>query len=135
MGPTTCKKLLDSGGDSDLFGEILSFINDIANDSSKCNEEGIVEVIMGIDSKAIGSDDNSMLESRSKSINMLTFLMELSTNDSFELMKAMTDKALLSCVSEWIKGRVVKGEEVEGEDAGASRSRALEEIASRYLSS
>ena len=133
MGPTTCKKLLDSGGDSDLFGEILSFINDTANDSSKCNEEGIVEVIVGVESK--GSDDNSMFDSRSKNINILTFLMELSTNDSFELMKAMMDKALLSSLSEWIKGRVVKGEEVEGEDASASRSRALEEIASRYFPS
>ena len=119
IGPTACKKLLSSHGDSDFFEEILLFLKDIAYDDSRCNGEGIVEILDNTESTC---SEGALPQSRKKTLNMLTLFMEMSSVDNFDFMKAMMDKTILSSVSEWIRGKIVK------EDA--QNTKLLEELAS-----
>lgn len=133
VGPSVCKKLLSSNGDSDFFEEILSFVKDIAYDDSKCDKKGIVEIS---DDKEPTSSEETMPPSRKKTLNILTLLTELSSIDNFDFMKAMMDKSVLSSVSEWIRSKVVKEEAQnrDGEDTCSFNATVLEELASKYHS-
>ena len=133
IGPSACNKLLSSHGDSDFFEEILLFLKDIAYDDSQCDREGIVEILDDTESTC---SEGALPQSKKKRLNMLTLFMELSSVDNFDFMKAMMDKSILSSVSEWIRGRIVKedAQNQEGGDTSSSNTKLLEELASKYYS-
>jgi hypothetical protein len=103
VGKKRARKLLESGGDTDLFQDLLKFLDAFVLDELVTHSSS--STATGTPDAAATSDDVTVTDSSSTCFDALSWLKELSAIEKFPFLVRFMDPALMSSLADWIARR------------------------------